>query len=359
MLNKINNGIIGEFERHYGTIAMFPFRNDIWRDNAVHMQNFILELVSIISRYEPVFLFCQKKLIDKIESVPNNVTIINAEYDDIWARDISPTFVYHNEKIKCIDWKFNAWGGKKEGAYFPWNDDDNFASVVSSYFELPCNKINIVLEGGGIISDGNGTLFTTRSVLLNRNRNPFKKKEFVEEKILMATHDKRIVWIDQGLAYDETNGHIDNILSFVNHNELCLAWTEDKHNPNYRRIKKAFDILSNITNCDGNKYKIHLIPLPPIQYMNKEEAGGLWNNPDALPRNTGDILPASYLNYYMINDAVLIPSFGCNTDHSVKVMFENIFPERDVIQVYSREPLLGGGGIHCLLHEVPKLEGIK
>lgn len=355
MHNKTINGVVGEFEQHRGTIAMFPFRNDIWRDNAVHMQKYILNLVSIIAKYEPVFLFCQKNLIDKIKHIPDNVSIIHSEYDDIWARDIGPTFVFHNGDIECIDWKFNAWGGKKEGAYFPWDCDDNFASVVSSYFGLSCKRVNIVLEGGGIISDGNGTLFTTRSVLLNRNRNPFKTKEFVEEEILRATHDKQVVWLDQGLKHDETNGHIDNLLSFINHNELCLAWTEDKYNPNYRRLKNAYDILSSITNCDGDKYKIHLIPLPSTQYMDESESSGLWTHSDALSRNAGDVLPASYLNYYIINGAVLIPSFGCDTDEVVKVMFENIFPERKVIQVYSREPLLGGGGIHCLLHEVPLL----
>jgi agmatine deiminase len=356
MYNEMDNGLIGEFEQHYGTIAMFPFRNDIWRDNAVHMQEYILNLISIISRYEPVFLFCPSELTYKLKNVPDNITIICAEYDDIWARDIGPSFVKRNGKIECIDWKFNAWGGKKEGAYFPWNADDNFASVVSSYFRVICKRINIIVEGGGIISDGNGTLFTTRSVLLNRNRNPFKTKEFIEEEILKATHDKRIVWIDQGLAYDETNGHIDNLLSFVNQNELCLAWTEDKRNPNYRRIRKAFTILSDITNLNGDKYKIHLIPLPPTQYMEEKESKGLWNHPDALPRNAGDILPASYLNYYMFNGAVLIPSFGCDTDNSVKTIFKDIFPQKDIVQIYSREPLLGGGGIHCLLHEIPLLE---
>lgn len=358
-LKNINNGLIGEFEKHFGTVAMFPYRNDIWRDNAVHMQKYILELISIISRYEPVFLFCQEELMDKIESLPNNVTIIGSKYDDIWARDIGPTFVRNNGKIECIDWKFNAWGGKKEGAYFPWNADDNFASLVADYFGLLCNRVDIVLEGGGIISDGNGTIFTTRSVLLNRNRNPFIKKNVIEEKILRATHSKRIIWIDKGLVYDETNGHIDNILSFVNKYELCLAWTDNRDNPNYDRLNKAFEILSNITSLDGKKYKINLIPLPPMQYMHNEEANGLWIHPDALPRNAGDELPASYLNYYFVNGAVLIPAFGCDIDAIVKSKFKDIFSEREVIQVYSREPLLGGGCIHCLLHEVPLMEGSK
>lgn len=356
---KMANGIIGEFEEHHGTIAMFPFRNDIWRDDAVHMQGYILNLVSIISQYEPVFLFCKSSLLGKLRNISNNVTIIEAEYDDIWARDIGPTFTYINGKSECINWKFNAWGGRKEGAYYPWDADDKFASFAAGYLGLECKNVDIVLEGGAIISDGNGTLFTTKSVLLNRNRNPFKKREFLEEKILNATHSKQIIWLDQGLANDETNGHIDNLLSFANQNELCLAWTEDSDNPNYHRLKRAYDILSSITNINGDKYKIHLIPLPPMQYMNEKEANGLKIHPDALPRNAGDILPASYLNFYIINDAVLIPSFGCNTDDTVKDIFKSIFPRRRVIQVYSREPLLGGGGIHCLLHEIPLLEDAK
>ena len=356
---KMAKGIIGEFEEHHGTIAMFPFRNDIWRDDAVHMQEYILNLVSIISQYEPVFLFCKSSLLGKLGNISNNVTIIEAEYDDIWARDIGPTFTCINGKSECISWKFNAWGGKKEGAYYPWDADDKFASFAAGYLGLECKNVDIVLEGGGIISDGNGTLFTTKSVLLNRNRNPFKKREVLEEKILNATHNKQIIWLDQGLANDETNGHIDNLLSFANQNELCLAWTEDSDNPNYHRLKRAYDILSSITNINGDKYKIHLIPLPPMQYMNKKEANGLKIHPDALPRNAGDILPASYLNFYIINGAVLIPSFGCNTDDTVKDIFKSIFPRRRVIQVYSREPLLGGGGIHCLLHEIPLLEEAK
>ncbi len=352
----MRNGLIAEFEKHYGTIAMFPFRSDIWRENAAYMQRYILDLVSIISRYEPVFLFCPKNLASQIGICPHNVNVVFSEYDDIWARDIGPSFIRCEGNIETVDWKFNAWGGKKEGAYYPWNADDGFASKVSDYFHIPCNRVNLVLEGGGIVSDGLGTIFATRSVLLNRNRNPFKKREYVEETILNATHDQRIVWIEQGLFYDETNGHIDNILSFVNHKEVCLAWTEDKTNPNYHRVRNAYNVISNITNLNNEKYNIHFIPLPPIQYMDEVEAKGLTCNPDTLPRNAGDILPASYLNFYMINGAVLIPAFNCETDETVKRLFESIFEDRDIIQIYSREPLLGGGGIHCLLHEIPLLE---
>lgn len=359
MMNE-RNGLPGEFEEHHGTIAMFPFRPDIWRDNAIHMQQFIIELITIISKYEKVYLICPERYLKSLSTISlQNITLVPLEYNDIWARDIAPSFTYCKGTLKCIDWKFNAWGGKSEGSYYPWDDDDNFARRFAQYLKLPSERAGIVLEGGAIISDGNGTIFTTRSVLLNRNRNPFKTQHFIEKCILNATGDKQVVWLRQGLATDETNGHIDNMISFVNRHELCLAWTEDKENPNYVRVRNAYEILYNATNCKGEKYKIHRIPLPPMQYMTKKESNGLKTCVDSLSRNAGDTLPASYLNYYLINGAVLIPAFCCETDELVKEQFREIFSDREIIQFNSREPLLGGGGLHCILHEIPPLEVLK
>lgn len=349
------SGPIAEFSLHKGTIAMYPFRKDIWRDNAKHMQEYMCNLVNIISRYEPVYLFCNPSHIGELREKyfdNANVFLIPAEYDDIWARDIGPTFIRDSGKIRCVDWRFNAWGGIKEGSYYPWDKDDAFASFVANYFGLECSRASIIVEGGGIITDGEGTIFTTRSVLLNRNRNPFLKKSFVEDQLCFETKAKRIIWLKQGLAQDETNGHIDNVLSFASPTDICLAWTDDKTNPNYIRIREIEKTLQNLKNLRGGKYKIHHIPLPPLQFMTQIESNGLCKA-NSIDRKAGDILPASYLNFYMINGAVLIPSFGCETDEIVLNCFKNIFRNRDVIAVYSREPLLGGGGMHCLLHEIP------
>lgn len=349
-------GIPGEYRCHYGTIVMYPTRQDIWRDGAAPMQKYICDLVDIMAKYEQVFLFCQDSHFQDVHEKfrdQKNVTVISSRYDDIWARDVCPTFVLDDDGIRCVDWKFNSWGGKKEGAYYPWDADDAFPKAVSDYFRLRLQRVNIVLEGGAIATDGNGTLFSTRSVVMNRNRNPFLTREYITEMILNATDEKQMIWLTQGLASDETNGHVDNILAFVNSKELVLAWTDDRSNPNYERVRAAYDILSNTTSSDGRKYIIHKIPLPPSQYMNEAEANGLISSPDSLPRKAGDLLPASYINFYLLNGAVLIPSFHCETDEEARKIFERLFPHRDIIQIYSREPLLGGGGIHCLLHEIP------
>lgn len=352
------DGPIAEYSSHKGTIAMFPFRNDIWRENAKYMQEYMCGLVDIISEYETVFYFCDLRFVDSLrERYQNNtnVVVITAEYDDIWARDVGPSFIKADSKIKCVDWCFNAWGGIKDGSYYPWDKDDAFASIVAKYFKLESSRSSIVVEGGGIITDGVGTLFTTRSVLLNRNRNPFLKKTTVEDQLCAASCASRVIWLKQGLALDETNGHIDNILSFITSKDVCLAWTDDKNNPNYTRLKTIEKKLKSLTNLNGDHYSVHHIPLPPLQYMTEAESKGLCKA-NSIDRNAGDLLPASYLNFYMINGAVLIPSFGCETDDVALKCFIDLFSDRKVIQIYSREPLLGGGGIHCLLHEVPALE---
>lgn len=348
-------GIPGEFEKHLGTIAMYPLRTDIWRDNARHMQNFTINLVNTIASFEKVFLFCYSNCVSDVKrKVDSSVTIISCDYDDIWSRDIAPTFVKTPDGMKCIDWRFNAWGGKKEGSYFPWDKDDAFASFVAKYFGLDCVRSKIIAEGGAIVSDGQGTIFSTRSVLMSRNRNAGKGTNFVTNELLTLTGSQQLVWLKQGLYADETNGHIDNLISLIDRNEICLAWTEDPKDSNYKRVRAAQEILEHIKDIHGNSYTIHHIPLPPPLYMTSTESNGLFNSDTSLDRNEGDLLPASYLNFYMVNDAVLIPFFGCEEDDSVKEIMTSLFKgKREIIPIFSREPLLGGGGLHCILHEIP------
>ncbi len=348
---KSNGRIIPEFERHYGTIVMYPFRADIWRSKAYFMQKYILSLVKCISKYERVFLICRQEDVNTLRDFNfNNVEIVPLEYDDIWARDIGPTFIMENGKTKCINWKFNSWGGIEEGSYFPWDKDDAFAKKFADFLHIDCVDVDLVLEGGAILTDGAGTLFTTKSVLLNKNRNPNKTIDEIENILKKEMFVQNIVWLDDGLAFDETNGHIDNILSVVRPHELCLAWTDDITNPNYFIVRNCYKKILDSYECI-----IHKVPLPPLQYMEIEESNGLMKNSNALSRNEGDLLPASYLNYYLVNGALLLPSFGCTEDKLVYEQFKMIFPDKKIEQIYSREPLLGGGGIHCILHEIPEI----
>lgn len=356
MAIDVNRRFIAEFEHHHGTIAMYPFRTDIWRSDAVYMQEYVINLVKCIAKYENVYLICRNQDVEKLQGELNNsiflhnIRVIPLEYDDIWARDIGPSFVRIAEELIAINWRFNAWGGLKEGSYFPWDKDNAFAVEFSKYLNINTIEADIVLEGGAILTDGEGTLFTTRSVLLNRNRNPFKSKEYIENVLKNCLGVRKVVWLKQGLADDETNGHIDNVMSIIRPHEVCIAWTNDKTNPNYARVREILKTIQKSYECE-----VHKIPLPTPLYMSAEEEAGLTTNDDAIIRKEGDLLPASYLNFYMVNGGVLIPKFGCVEDEQVLEIFKRVFPDRMIEQIYSREPLLGGGGIHCILHEIPDL----
>lgn len=347
---------VPEFEHHHGTIVMYPFRTDIWRADAAFMQQYVINLIKCIAKYEKVYVVCRNEDITKLQIELENhesahdIKVISLEYDDIWARDIGPTFVRNTEELIAINWRFNAWGGLKEGSYFPWDKDDAFATEFSKYLNVKIENADIVLEGGAILTDGEGTLFTTRSVLLNRNRNPFKSKEYIESILQKFLGIKQVVWFKQGLADDETNGHIDNVMAILRPHEVCVAWTDDKKNPNYARVREILKTLQNNYEC-----VVHKIPLPTSLHMSAEEEVGLTANKAALERREGDLLPASYLNFYMVNGGVLIPKFGCVEDEQALEVFKQIFSDRVIEQIYSREPLLGGGGIHCILHEIPDL----
>jgi agmatine deiminase len=307
-----------------------------------------MNLVELISRFEHVFFVCDEDHAkDVIVSNPN-VTRLTFQYDDIWARDISPTFVVRKGVVEAINWRFNAWGGKKCGSYYPWDKDDRFGHEFAEHLGIPCMDVEMVLEGGAILSDGAGTVFTTRDVLLNPNRNPSMSESEAESILKTALGADRIMWIDKGLVDDETDGHIDNVMSVIRPGELMMAWTDDKSNPNY-------SILSNIEQLLKRNYGgiIHKVPLPSRLAITQEEASGLTINPNSIQRAAGHVLSASYLNYYYVNGGVIIPSFGCSQDEEALRIFEQVFPGREVVQLYSREPLIGGGGIHCILHEIP------
>lgn len=241
-------------------------------------------------------------------------------------------------------------GGKKEGSYYPWDYDNEFACSISEFLRISCQNVNLVMEGGAVLCDGDGTLFTTCSVLLNRNRNPFRSRTYIEGILKETLHVNKIVWIPQGLALDETNGHVDNLLSIIKPHEICLAWTDDANDINYKRVRNAYDAIMSVYDCI-----VHKIPLPEKQYRTKSEAESLVINPDSIIRREGDLLPASYLNLCFVNGGVIIPAFGCKEDSIVMELFSKIISGRKIEQLYSREPLLGGGGIHCLLHEIPEI----
>lgn len=341
----------GEHEKHLGTIIVFPERKDIWRDNAIHAQQLSIELANTIINYEEVF-FCVKSHLRFLirNRLDSRIHIVEIDYNDIWARDISPNFVVNSTEIRAVCWNFNAWGGLAEGAYHPWDKDAAFAKNLSDYLGIKKYVVNdVVLEGGAVIADGDGTIYTTKNVLLNKNRNPDMSLEQIENYLYEYFCAKRIVWLEEGLALDETNGHIDNVCSIIHPGELCIAWTDDPKDPQYHVSRQALGILQ----ASKTVQKYHKITLPSPQFITAEESSGLEQTSSSTNRLEGFQLVPSYINYYLINSALIFPTFQCEQDEEAIHVIKQIYPNREIIPFNAREPLIGGGGFHCILHEIP------
>ena len=345
----------GEFERHLGTYMIWPERPDNWRYGAKPAQKVFAKVAGAISEFEPVTVCVSHAQYQNARAqLPSEVRVVEMSNDDSWMRDCGPTFVTNGSEIRGVDWEFNAWGGLVDGLYFPWDKDDAVAGKVC---ELECvNRYRtdgFVLEGGSIHVDGEGTLVTTEECLLSDGRNPDMTKSEIEEKLREYLGIEKIIWLPRGIYLDETNGHVDNIFSFVRPGEAVLAWTDNKDDPQYEISNAALDVLLRETDAKGRKINVHKLHLPSPVLITEEESEGVDAIDGTLPRNPGDRLAASYANFYIANGAVFLPLFGDEKDEDAKNLLSHLFPEREVIGIYAREILLGGGNIHCITQQVP------
>lgn len=345
----------GEFEPHAGTWMLWPERSDNWRFGGKPAQRTYVDVAAAISRFEPVTMCVSARQFDNARHwLPPAVRVVEMSNDDAWMRDCGPTFVTNGKEIRGVDWKFNAWGGLVDGLYFPWDQDDRVARKICDIERVDRYRLeDFVLEGGSIHVDGEGTLFTTEECLLSEGRNPQLSRSEIEEVLKDFLNVEKIIWIPRGIFNDETNGHVDNILQVVKPGHVLLAWTDDKDDPQYEISNEAYDILSAATDAKGRKLEITKLMLPANVLIAKEESEGVDVVDGTLPRNEGDRLAASYVNFYLVNGGVIFPMFDDPHDELARQTLQSAYPDREVVGVYAREILLGGGNIHCITQQQP------
>ncbi len=360
ILNSIpkNDGYYmpAEYDKHYGCIIIWPERADSWQYGAVKARKAFSEVAKAISKSEKVTVLVNYEAYDTArEMLPENIRVIEMSSNDSWARDYAPTFLKNDKgKIRGIDWYFNAWGGLYDGLYFPWDKDNKMAKKICDLYDIDIyNMSNFVLEGGSIHVDGEGTIITTEACLLSKGRNPNMSKTEIEEKLKNCLGAQKVIWLKRGIYNDETNEHIDNICAFVAPGEVVLAWCDDKNDPQYKMSKECFNILSKETDAKGRKLKIHKLPQPEPIYMTKHECDGLINFEGEPTRTETERLAASYVNFYISNNAIIMPGFNDKNDIKAKEILKNIFKDREIIQIYARDILIGGGNIHCITQQIP------
>lgn len=345
----------GEFEKHAGTWMLWPERPDNWRLGAKPAQKVFVDVATTISKFEPVTMGVSAAQFNNArQMLPGNIRVVEMSNNDSWMRDCGPTFVTANNDIRAIDWDFNAWGGLVGGLYFPWDLDDLVARKVADIERIDRYKAPLVLEGGSIHVDGEGTLLTTRECLLNENRNPDKTQSEIEDLLSDYLNVENFIWLNKGIYNDETNGHVDNICCFIRPGVVALAWADNKSDPQFEISQENFEILQSAKDARGRKLEIHKIHLPDPILISREESLGVDAVEGTLPRNEGDRLAASYINFYLCNGGVVVPTFNDRHDAETLATFQKLMPDRKVVGIPAREILLGGGNIHCITQQQPQ-----
>lgn len=333
---------------------IWPYRQDNWRSNGRPAQQAFSAVAAAISSTTPVIMAVPAAEMEKARDLmPSQITLVDMESDDAWMRDTGPTIVTNakGERL-AIDWTFNAWGGLNGGLYSSWDRDQLVARQVANYHQIPYLSTSLVLEGGSIHVDGEGTLLTTAECLLNPNRNPDLSKSEIEAKLQEYLGIKKIIWLEEGVFNDETDGHIDNMCCFVRPGEVALHWTDDQNDPQYARSVAALKVLESTKDAQGRSLKVWKMPSPPTLFASAEETIDVLPG-TAIERHEGNRLAASYVNYLISNQHIIFPLLDPQTDKQAEAVFAQMYPDFKVTGVPAREILLGGGNIHCITQQIP------
>lgn len=344
-----------EWEPHIGCWLLWPERSDNWRGGARPAQQAFASVAKAISVGEPVTVCVSPGQYELArEKLDSDIRLVEMTSNDSWIRDSGPTFVINDEgNVRGIDWKFNAWGGLLGGLYFPWDQDDLVGEKVVEIERVDRYAPDFILEGGSIDVDGEGTLITTEECLLNENRNPNLSKSEIEDVLKEHFNVEKVIWLENGVYNDETDGHTDNFCRFVAPGKVILTWTSDKSDPQYAISTAALERLEKTTDAKGRKLEIHKIHQPNPVLITADEAASVDRMPGTLLRQEGDRMAASYINFYIGNNVIVMPFFDDPYDVIAYEQLQSLFHKRQILVVPGREILLGGGNIHCITQQEP------
>ncbi|HET8813586.1 MAG TPA: agmatine deiminase [Solirubrobacterales bacterium] len=347
-----------EFEPHAGCWMAWPERPDSWRLGAKPAQRAYAEVAEAIAASEPVTMAVSSAQFENCRAMlPPEVRAVEISTDDAWIRDHGPTFVVDDDgRRRGVDWRFNAWGGHDGGLYSSWERDERVAAKVLEIEGDDRYRAPIVLEGGAIHVDGEGTVLTTEECLLNPNRNPEFSKEQIERVLLDYLGAEKVIWLGAGVFHDETDGHVDNLACFARPGRVLLTWSDDVDDPQHAISRDARERLEAAADARGRQLEVVLLPSPGPLHISAEEAEGVDAAEGTIPRRAGDRMAASYVNFYLGNSRIVYPLLDPRHDEEAAAVLRRCFPERDVVGVPAREILLGGGNIHCITQQVPLIQ---
>ncbi|MFT3983402.1 MAG: agmatine deiminase [Lachnospiraceae bacterium] len=346
----------GEFEEQEQVWMIWPERPDNWRNGGKNAQEAFAEVAKTVSRFAKVVMLTSGVQYKNCRSrLPEQIAVVEMSSNDAWARDTGPTFLINGKgELRACDWKFNAWGGLFDGLYFPWNLDDQIAGKICELERIDSYRTeDFILEGGSIHVDGEGTVLTTEMCLLSEGRNPHLSKTQIEEMLCSYLNCSKVLWLKNGIDPQETNGHIDDVACFIRPGEVACIFTDRVQSPFYETAQRSYEQLLQMTDAKGRKLKVHRVCCPKEEVRIGEDFL-LDDSGESIPRRPGDLCIASYLNFLIVNDGVVVPQYGDENDSLALEQIQKLFPDKKAVGVFTREIVYGGGNIHCITQQQPK-----
>ncbi|MEO5798529.1 MAG: agmatine deiminase family protein [Gemmatimonadales bacterium] len=331
-----------EWARHRGTWLSWPHRESSWPGNFAPVLPVIAQMVRALSPGEEVHINVTdaamehdaRAVLATAKAATHNVFFHHNPTNDAWCRDHGPIFVQRGGEQRILDWGFNAWGGK----YPPFDLDDVVPTRIGAEYGIPVDYPGMILEGGSIDVNGRGTLLTTEACLLNPNRNPDLSREEIETRLRDWLGVRHILWLGDGIVGDDTDGHIDDITRFTDEATVVTVIEEDPRDENYGLLQDNLRRLQTMTDQDGHPLRVVTLPMPrAVTYEDQR-------------------LPASYANFYIGNEVVLLPTYDHDRDVVAQATLQGLFPTRRVIPIDCTELIWGLGAFHCLTQQWPELE---
>ena len=331
-----------EFAPHEATWLSWPHKEASWPGKIDSIYAPYSEFVFYLANSEKVRInvldeAMQQFAMQHLQKA--HVDLANVEFfmhptNDAWCRDHGPAFLINPaapQKKVVVDWGYNAWGNK----YPPYDLDDVIPTSIAKHFNLPVYHPGIVMEGGSVEFNGAGTLLTSTACLLNPNRNPQLSQQQIEAFLCAYYGVHQILWVDEGIIGDDTDGHIDDTVRFVNAHTVLSVVDENTKDENYALLQHNLKQLSQMRLSNGRSLDIIELPMPdPVIYEDQR-------------------LPASYANFYIANKYVIVPTFRCSKDDRALQIISNCFPERKVVGIDSTDIIWGLGSFHCLSQQEP------
>ena len=334
-----------EWAPHAATWISWPHNPQTWPGRLAGAERAIAQAVSALSAGERVHINVLdadheqhvRECLRLAGTDPGAVRLHHAPTNDAWCRDHGAVFVTRDDPhapLAAINFGFNAWGGK----YPPWDLDNAIPPLMARILGVPCFDGGMILEGGSIDVNGAGALITTEQCLLNANRNPSMSRDDIEQRLRNQLGVSQIIWLGEGIEGDDTDGHIDDIARFVSH-DCVLSASVPKNDPNHDALAANLARLRETRLADGTPLVVHELPMPQFGH-------GHGNGHSAA-------LPASYANFYIGNEVILMPAYGGERDEIAASIIASCFPRRKLHAIDCRDLVHGLGALHCLTQQVP------